>query len=90
MPHPRRYTTDEVVERGEAIYEREIRPLVEPEHVGKFLVVDIETGAYEIDADELAASVRAFEKNPSGARYLVRVGYTAAHQIGGSISDARR
>lgn len=40
----RRYTTEETVARGEAIYKWEVRSKVESEHVGKYLVMDIATG----------------------------------------------
>ena len=50
MPYPR-YTPEEVAQRGEAIYERQIRARVEPEHMGQFVVIDIETGDYELDID---------------------------------------
>src|SRR6266404_5760043 len=53
-----RYSKEEFARRGDAIYEREIRPTIEADNKGKFVVIDIETGAYEVDADELAASDR--------------------------------
>ena len=52
MPYAR-YTPEEVAPRGEGLYEQHIRAQVEAENQGKFLVVDIETGAYEIDEDDL-------------------------------------
>jgi hypothetical protein len=54
MTHPH-YTRDEIVERGQALYDQQIREKVEPQHNGKFLVLDIETGEYEVDADSVAA-----------------------------------
>ena len=42
----RPYTKEEVVRRGQEIYEREIRAKVEPEHDGEFVVVGVESGAY--------------------------------------------
>jgi hypothetical protein len=85
MPHPR-YSAEEIVRRGEEIYQQRIRANVETQHKGEFLVVNIETGDYEIDRDELAAMDRATAKHPDGAHYLVRVGYPAAHRLGGRFS----
>jgi hypothetical protein len=82
MSHPR-YTAEEIVRRGEEIYQRDLRVQVEAQHRGKFLVLDIETGSYEIDPDEVAALDRAMGKNPDGARYILRIGYPTAHRIGG-------
>jgi hypothetical protein len=73
MPHPR-YRSHEIVERGQALYEQ-LRAQVEPGNIGKFRVIDIETGEYEIDRDELAALKRVKAKRPDGPRYLLRIGY---------------
>jgi hypothetical protein len=81
MPHPR-YSSAEIVERGQALYDQQIRERVEAGHKGKFLVVDIETGEYEIDDHELAALERARSKNPDAALYMLRVGYSSAYRIG--------
>ena len=43
MPYTN-YTSQEVESRGEAIYVQQIREKVDPQHKGKFLVIDIETG----------------------------------------------
>ncbi len=88
MPYPG-YTTEEVGRRGQALYEQQIREKVEAEHAGKFLVVDITTGAYEIDEDDLAASDRAIAKNPKAVLYGLRIGYPAAYRIGASFATAR-
>jgi len=52
------YTKDELVRLGEAIYERDIRARVEPEHRGKFIVIDVETGDYEFDENVVVATRR--------------------------------
>jgi hypothetical protein len=77
-----RYTTDEIVARGEALYNQQIRPQVEQEHYGKFLVLDIETGDYEIDRDSYAAYERAAARRPDGPFYLLRVGFPTAVTLG--------
>ena len=82
MAHSR-YTSEEIVQRGQEIYEEKLSAEVEAEHTGKFRVVDIETGLYEIDASELAAFVRAHAKHPDGALYLLRIGHDTAYRIGG-------
>lgn len=82
MPHPR-YTSSEIVQRGQTLYDQQIRAQVDPSHKGKFLVLDIETGEYEIDADELAAVRRAKVKKPDAPLYILRVGYATAYKLGG-------
>ena len=44
------YTPEEIASRGEAIYVEQIRDRLKPVHRGQFLVIDIETGEYKIDA----------------------------------------
>ena len=78
-----KYSREEVAQRGEAIYEQEIRPHVESESKGKYLVLDIETGEYEIDQDDLAATKRLMAKRPDAVVYGLRIGYPAAYRLGG-------
>jgi hypothetical protein len=68
MPYAH-YTAEEVAARGEALYEQQIRAQVEATHQGEFVVVDIETGDYEIDPDDLVATKRALAKRTAGVRY---------------------
>ena len=82
MPHPR-YSSAEIVQRGQALYDERIRVKVEASHQGRFLAVDIETGEYEIDVDELAALKRAKAKHPDAALYLLRIGSSTAYRLGG-------
>ncbi len=84
LGHPR-FSTHEIVERGKAIYEQQIRAKVGTEaNRGKFLIIDIETGEYEMDDDEIAASQRAHARHPGGALFGMRVGYPASGTLGGS------
>jgi hypothetical protein len=82
MPHPR-FASQEIVRRGEELYRTRIRDRVEAAHKGRFLVVDIETGDYEIADDELVALDRLKAKNPDAALYVLRVGFPTAVKLGG-------
>ncbi len=77
-------TKDEIARRGREIYERDIRAEVECTHDGEFLVVDVATGDYAVGEDEEEVFDRAEAKAPEGLFYLMRVGRSAAHRIGGS------
>ncbi len=77
-----RFASDEIAERGQALYENAIRDSLGPNARGKFLVLDIETGDYEIDSDELAAVKRAREKHPGAAFYILRVGHQTVYRLG--------
>jgi len=41
-----RYPKEEFARRGEEIYDRDIRPIVENYHKGKDVAIDIETAEY--------------------------------------------
>ena len=77
-----RYSREEFARRGDEIYERELRPLLEAGNEGKFVAIDIETGAYEIDANELAASDRLLARVPNAQIWLRRLGSHHAHRFG--------
>ena len=77
-----RYTKEEFARRGDAIYERDIGPRIKTGDEGKFAAIDIETGAYEVDADELAASDRLMARVPAAQTWLRRIGSRYARRLG--------
>jgi len=81
IPTPR-YSKEEFACRGDAIYDRDIGPFVGPEDEGKFVVIDIETGAYELDRDELAASDRLLARKVDAQMWTRRVGSRYARRFG--------
>lgn len=70
-------------ERGQALYDTQIRAQVEEKHRGKFLILDVNTGDYEIDAEDIVASERLLARRPEAVLFGVRVGYRAAYRLGG-------
>jgi hypothetical protein len=88
MPYPG-YTTDEVGRRGRELYEKKIRAQVEPAHTGKFLVLDIVTGDYEIAEDDLTASDRLLARNPHAVLYGLRIGSPTTYRLGGHSLGVR-
>ena len=74
------YTKKEICARGEEIYQEQIKPLVEPQERGKFVVIDIESGDYEIDRDPLAATRRLQERRPGSVQYTGRIGFPTAYR----------
>ena len=76
-------TTEEIVRRGQEIYEQEIRPKVEAGNEGKLLVINVETGDYVMEADDATALERAKTQYPDAELVAVRVGYPSAYRLGG-------
>jgi hypothetical protein len=79
QPH---LTSEEVVRRGKELYEQQIRAKVEAGNKGKFLIINVETGEYEMDDDRLAASDRAAARFPGAALYAMRIGFPTMGRIG--------
>lgn len=82
-------TSKHLVERGEAIYRDRIQSLVEPRENGKYLTIDIDSGTYEIDQDEVVATKRAQQRHPNGTFVALRVGYPATYNLGGRFVPNR-
>ena len=78
----RRYPKEEFARRGDAIYENDVAPRLTDDDRGKFVAIDIETGAYEIDKDELKAAKTLRERVPQSQTWMVRVGSRYVHRFG--------
>ena len=86
MPHSR-IPSDVIMRRGKEIYDSVLRERVETaENIGKQIVIDVETGEYEVDESGLQASLRMLKRKPDAALYGGRIGYNAVYSIGGTIS----
>ena len=83
----RRYPKEEFARRGDEIYERDVRPHLTAADDGKFVAVDIETGTYEMDEDQLAAGKRLRAKLPDAQTWFVRVGSPYLHRFGSLVPD---
>ncbi len=83
-----RLSPEEFARLGDEIYERRILPLSGPEDHGKFAVIDVTSGEYEIDADEITASDRLLARRPAAQIWLRRVGSPYARRFGGRHKPA--
>jgi hypothetical protein len=89
MPHPR-FSSAEIGRRGQEIYDQRIRPQVEADNKGRYLVIDIETGDYDLGDDVLELSHRLHAKRPDAALYAMRIGYPATVRMGGRFPKSAR
>ena len=78
------YQPGEICELGGKIYREKIKSQLPPSEKGKFVIIDIESGDYEIDEDYITASDRLRKRRPNAVNYIGRVGYKAAFHFGGS------
>jgi hypothetical protein len=77
---PRR-SLDEIARLGREAFDRHVRPVLRPEDDGKFVAIDVDTGEYEIDADDYTAVTRMRGRKPTAETWLMRVGEKAAYKI---------
>ena len=81
--HPTHRTVEETAGLGDEIYERDIRPHVEPEHVGEVIAIDVDSGDYALADSASAAAKRLRERRPDAQVWLMRVGYETLRSFGG-------
>lgn len=84
-----RYSKEEFAQRGDTLYESEIRSQVEADNYGKIVAIDIETEAFELADDTMTATRRLYERVPNAQPWVIRIGYRAVHRFGArSLKDA--
>ena len=86
----RRYSKEEFARRGDAVYENDIRPQLKPADEGKFAAIDIESGTFELDHDELKAGNKLRARIPEAQIWMLRVGHRSVHRIGGRVRRETR
>ncbi len=75
------------VDRAWEIYYR-LRPQIEtPDNIGKLILLDLDSGDYEIAEDELgfAASASLRERHPAADVFALRIGYEVSASFSGSM-----
>ena len=73
---------EKIVARGKLLYEERLRHQLETGNTGKILVINVDTGDYEMDRNRLAASDRAAERFSGAPLYAMWIGALALGQIG--------
>ena len=83
-----RYSKEEFAQRGDELYETQIRAEVEAGNHGKIVAIDLETGAFEVDASEIAACDRLEAHHPDAQIWMVRIGSRHVRRFGGRTKKA--
>ena len=82
---------EEVARRAKQLYESSIRQKVETkENIGKMVIIDIETGDYEVDKTGLQASRNLSKKHPNAQLFGIRIGYNDAVSFGGVMERVQK
>ena len=73
----RRYSKEELAQRGQELYESGIQQQVETGNNGKIVAIDIETGVFEVDENLVTATSRLFDQYPDAQPWVIRIGHRA-------------
>ena len=79
---------DNIASVGRAMYERVLSE-VGAAHQGQMIVIDVNTGDYEIAADDLTATMRLMDRKPGAVTWGERIGYPAPYHIDERIAHEK-
>jgi hypothetical protein len=77
------FSLDEIARLGDALYERDVLPRVTDADLGHIVAIDVESGAFAIDPDQLTAGDRVLARHPDAVLWFRRVGADYVHRFGG-------
>ena len=80
--HPK-FTNKQISQRAHEIYNRSLRNLLEPGQIGRYVVINIETGEYEVGDHYFDSLQLMRSRDKNAALHVLRIGYPAAIFIGG-------
>jgi hypothetical protein len=72
-----------LVEDGKAFYEKQLRAALEPQHSGEFVAIEPSAARYFLGQTATDVLVAARKAMPESQFFLIRVGRSSAHKIGG-------
>ena len=79
----RRYSKAEFIRRRDALVESNVRPHLTVADADKFVAIDIESGEYELDKNEMKAADRLRKRVPDPQIWLVHIDLGYLHRFGG-------
>jgi hypothetical protein len=74
-------SAEELARLGTETFQRSVRPRLRPEDVDKFVAIDVDTGEYELDANDFSAIARLRARQPQAEIWLERVGQPTAYKL---------
>ena len=83
-----RYSKEEFAQRGDELYESQIRLQVEAGNHGRIVAIDLETGDFEVDSSEIAACDRLEVRRPDAQIWIVRICSRHVRRFGGRMKRA--
>jgi hypothetical protein len=82
---------EEISRRAKELYENTIeQEVTSAENIGKMVIIDIETGDYEVDTDGLYAADLLNQRHSNPSLFGIRIGYNVAASLGGVMERVRQ
>ena len=79
----KKYSSEELQRLGDDLFDRDIRAKVSDEDPRKYLMIDVDSGDYEVDTDDMAACDRLLARHPEAQIIGRRVGSPYTRHFGG-------
>lgn len=79
---------NEIVRKGEEIYQKELKEKLEKNYLGKFVAIEVESKEYFLGETSVEASQKARKKYPDKVTYLMKVGYPAVFTMSNHFKDS--
>lgn len=83
-------TREAVIRQGRQIYDEKLKAELKPDHTGRFVAVEPNTGEYFLGDTDVEALYTAHAALPESHFYLKRIGYDYTHRIGSYGGDHHR
>ena len=74
---------ESVIRQGRQLYKGKLKAMLEPEHTGRFVAIEPDTGDYFLGDTDAEALFAAHAVMPDSRFYLKRIGYDYTHRISG-------
>ncbi len=72
---------EQIAKLGSEIYARSILPKLLPVDQGKYVAIDVHSGAYEVNTDDYAAYAKLKIREPLADVWLERAGWPTAYKL---------
>ena len=77
-----RYSKEEFAQRGNELYESQVRSEVEEGNLGKIVAIDIETGAFAVADTPISATDQLYDRYPDAQPWVIRIGHQSVYRFG--------
>lgn len=64
----------EIVKKGQELYNLQLKGVLEPDNTGKYAVIDVDSGEYFLGDTREEAVIEARKKYPKKVLYVTRIG----------------